>query len=403
MSHIRFRELLPLYAVILLGFLGYALTITLYIPMLIDKNFALLPPESSTALRATVSGFLLAMYPLGQFFGSPIIGTLSDHYGRKKVLILSLLACMLGFLGIALSIELHSLSLLFISSFLTGLCESNMAISQSVIADKSQNIVIKTKFIGYAYSACSLGYVIGPLLGGFAGSRLSYSAPFWITALGVLGLIIWSFYCLDDHYVPNKRVPIKFLKTIASIKSIFNQKKLYKIYLINFLVFFSVQGLYRVVPLYVEDKWAPSLHTYSLLISYVSILCFFANLLILGKLAKHVATQTLLSALLLLGGLLVIMIIVPAHFSWIWLRYGLAVIPTVMALPTCTTWLSQHVEADEQGQVLGNNQALLVLGESSSAAIGGLIAAVMVPLPIFIMGAILLIAGVMVKGLSRRA
>lgn len=84
---IRIRELMPLYAVIFLGFLGYALTITLFIPMLMDKSFALLPAGTTTSLRAMLSGLLLAMYPLGQFFGSPIIGNLSDHFGRKKVLL----------------------------------------------------------------------------------------------------------------------------------------------------------------------------------------------------------------------------------------------------------------------------------------------------------------------------
>ncbi len=397
---IRFRELLPLYAVILLGFLGYALTITLYIPMLMDKSFVLLPIESSTSVRVILSGLLLAMYPLGQFFGSPIIGNLSDYYGRKKILLLSLLGCIIGFISIALSIEFHCLSLLFISSFLTGTCESNMAISQSVIADKFQDAMLKTKFIGYAYSACSLGYVIGPLLGG-TGSELGYSWPFWITALSVLCLMVWILYSFDDQYIPNKKIPIKIFKTITAIKSIFNQPKLYKIYCINFLIFFSVQGLYRVVPLYVIDKWSPSLHIYSLLISYVSLLCVIANLFFLGKLAQRFPTQKLLSGLLLLGGLFVIMIILPTHFDWIWLIYGLAVIPTVMTLPTCTTWLSQHIESSEQGQVLGNNQALLVLGEASSAAIGGLIAALTIALPIFVMGIILLITGIIVKNLSK--
>jgi hypothetical protein len=56
--------------------------------------------------------------------------------------------------------------------------------------------------------------------------------------------------------------------------------------------------------------------------------------------------------------------------------------------------------SSQQGQALGNNQALLVLGESSSAAIGGLIAAIMIPLPIIIMGIILLITGIMVIGMK---
>ena len=144
---IKFRELLPLYAVIFLGFFGYALTITLFIPMLMDRSFLLLSTTAPVSLRASLSGLLLAVYPLGQFLGSPIIGNLSDHFGRKKVLLLSLIACLFGFVVMGVSIQLHWLALLFIASFLTGLCESNMAISQSIIADRSQDGLWKSRCV----------------------------------------------------------------------------------------------------------------------------------------------------------------------------------------------------------------------------------------------------------------
>ncbi|MCH9716976.1 MAG: MFS transporter, partial [Gammaproteobacteria bacterium] len=196
---IKFREILPLYAVIFLGFVGYALTITLFIPMLMNTTFPLVPANTSVAARASLSGFLLAMYPLGQFFGSPVIGTLSDHFGRKKVLLLSLVACLFGFIGMGLSIHFHQLLLLFISSFITGLFESNMAISQSVIADRVDDTFQKTRLIGYAYSSCSLGWVVGASLGGIGGTALGYSAPFWITAVGVLCLMSWVSYSFKEH------------------------------------------------------------------------------------------------------------------------------------------------------------------------------------------------------------
>ena len=79
MSVIRFREILPLYAVIFLGFFGYPLTIALFISMLMERHFLLLPLETSVSMRAPLSGLLLAMYPFGQFLGSPVIDYLSDH------------------------------------------------------------------------------------------------------------------------------------------------------------------------------------------------------------------------------------------------------------------------------------------------------------------------------------
>ncbi|MCF6767844.1 MFS transporter [Thiotrichales bacterium 19S11-10] len=389
-------EIIPLYAVIFLGFFGFALTVALYIPMLMDKSFAILPETSPTSLRVSISGFLLAMYPLGQFLGSPVIGKLSDHYGRKKVLMISLIACVLGFISIALSIQLHLLTLLFISSFLTGLCESNMAISQSVIAERSSSVIQKTKLIGYAFSACSLGYIMGPLAGGFGATLYSYSFPFWATAVGILLLLLWVQFSFKDHYRPHHEVKIRWVEAITAMKTIFNQRALRKFYFVNFLIFFAVQGLYRVAPIYVVDKWQPDLNTYTLLIAYVSGLCFMANLFLMGKLSKKFSTEALLIGLLIFSGIFIISIIIPNNFSWIWLTYGLAVIPTVMALTACTTWLSNQVDMKNQGQALGNNQALLVLGEAISAMIGGLIAAINISLPLIVMGTILLISSFLV-------
>jgi predicted MFS family arabinose efflux permease len=100
--------------------------------------------------------------------------------------------------------------------------------------------------------------------------------------------------------------------------------------------------------------------------------------------------------LLIFSSIFIFLIVIPQNFHWIWLTYGLAMIPTVMALTTCTTWLSSKADSSEQGQVLGNNQALLVLGEASSAAIGGLVAAINIALPIITIGGILLIASYLI-------
>lgn len=386
------RRLLPFYAVILLGFFGYALTIALFIPMLMDRSFPLLPEEASIALRTSVSGFLLAAYPLGQFLGSPVMGKSSDHYGRKKILLLSLIACVLGFSGIALSIQTHTLIFLFLSCFITGLFESNMSISQSVIADYCQDSVRKTQLIGYAFSACSLGYIIGPLVGGLSASQWGYSAPFWLTAISILGLILWVYRSVEEENKTASSTSIRILETLTTFKTVFTEKHLRKTYAVNFMIFFAVQGLYRVVPLYVEHQWSPDLKSFTSLISFVSFLCLVANAGVMGYLARQFKTKSLLGYLLLMSGVVTIVILIPKHYAWIWFTYGLMTLPTVMLLTTCTTWLSNQVSNEQQGQVLGNNQALLVLGECLSAAIGGLIAAIWVPLPIIVMAGILFMA-----------
>ena len=392
----KIGKLLPLYVVIFLSFFGYALTISLFIPMLMDKHTVFLSAQTTSSTRALLSGLLLAMYPLGQFLGAPIIGQLSDHFGRKSVLIISLILCITGFSFIGFSIHQNYVLLLFISCIFTGLCESNMAISQSIISDLTDDPTEKTKLIGYAFSACSLGYVMGPLIGGPSAHYLGYSTPFFLTSAAIILLVLWIKHSFHDHYKPAPNLKINIWQAVFALKTLFTHKRVRKIYLINFLIFFAVQGLYRVVPLYIVDTWHPTLMLYTYIIAYVSVLCLLANIFLIGPLTKYFSIKNLLALLLVSGAIFIFSIIIAPHLHWIWLTYGLAVIPTVMALTTCTTWLSNKVSADQQGQVLGNNQALLVLGEATSAAIGGAIAAISIPLPTIMMGFILLICALFI-------
>lgn len=387
---IAWKQLAPLYVVIFLGFFGYALTVALYIPLLSDPKQMMLAVTNTSSTRVMISGLLLAMYPLGQFIGSPIIGNLADHFGQKKVLLISLVLCLVGFILISLSIELHLITLLFISSFLTGLCESNMAIAQSVIAQLTHDAKLKAKLIGYAFSACSLGYISGPLVGGLTSSWGDLSFAFWLTSISLVPITLWVYQAL--HTTVNKsHQSLNIFKALSAFKTIFTHKQLASFYMINFLICFAIQGLYRVVPLYVQNTWHPSIHMFTTLIALVSLLCFLSNLFLMGPLSKRFSLKKLLMSLLMISGIFALSIVIPKHFHWIWLTFGITAIPTVMALTASTTWLSNQVDHTTQGQVLGNNQALLVLGEASSAAAGGLIAGIHPAFPIIGMAAILLL------------
>jgi DHA1 family tetracycline resistance protein-like MFS transporter len=386
---------MPLYATIFLGFFGYALTVALFIPMLLDPQSSLLSAHATQATRLSLAGLLLAMYPLGQFIGSPIIGKLSDHYGQKRILLISMATCIIGFSGIALSIHISSLILLFITCTLTGLCESNMAIAQSVIAQITHEPALKTKLIGYAFSACSLGYIAGPLIGGLSTAHMhSYSAAFWLTAILMIPLILWTTQSLLSVPRSTTQKSLSIIESFSAFKTLWTRKPLRFFYLLNFAIFFAIQGLYRVVPMYVQDTWNPNLHVFTLLISIASIACFLTSLFFMGRLASRFKTKPLLAGLLLFSALFSVAIIIPHKFHFIWITYLLAAIPTIMALTTCTTWLSDQADKHEQGQVLGNNQALLVFAEASSAAIGGAIAGAHPALPIVIMAGIFLVTGI---------
>jgi MFS family permease len=156
--------LLPLYLVIFIGFCGYSLMITLFVPMLMGtKGF--LAADATTGQRSVVLGILLAIYPLGQFLGSPVLGALSDRYGRKPVLTVSLCIAVAAYVLISLGIELGSLALIAIGCLIGGLAESNIAIAQSAISDVAGPDE-RPRLFAWIYSCCSLGYIAGPVIGG---------------------------------------------------------------------------------------------------------------------------------------------------------------------------------------------------------------------------------------------
>jgi MFS family permease len=79
----RWLRLLPLYVVIFFGFVGYSLMITIFTPMILKNDTAMIAANTPMARKTILLGVLLALYPFGQFVGSPIMGSLSDRFGRN--------------------------------------------------------------------------------------------------------------------------------------------------------------------------------------------------------------------------------------------------------------------------------------------------------------------------------
>jgi len=150
----------------LLGTAGIALPYPLLAPFFLDAgsgnalvHFAGLPPK-------ILLGILLALYPLGILVGSSFIGALSDLYGRKRVLIISLLAAALGYLLTTYAIVAENFPLFALARLLTGVCEGNIAISRA-IALELHPAIDRTRAISLLYATNYGGWLIGPLAGGY--------------------------------------------------------------------------------------------------------------------------------------------------------------------------------------------------------------------------------------------
>lgn len=210
-----FSKLLPLYVVIFFGFMGYSMMLTLFTPLFMYAQHGLVPPGSTLNDRIIILGVVLSLFPLAQFFSAPILGTFSDRYGRKPILILSLAIAPLCYALMAIALTIESLALLMLSSFIAGISQGNIAIAQSAIADIAPRSD-RTRYFGYIYLSASTSYVAGPLLGGKLSdptlvSEFSYATPFWI----VFALLVLTFF---GRYGPSKRQNWSSKRTSATKK-----------------------------------------------------------------------------------------------------------------------------------------------------------------------------------------
>ena len=144
-----FKRILPIIVIVFVDLLG----LSIIIPLL---------PLFAARFSATpfVIGILQAAYPLMQFIGAPILGRLSDRFGRKPVLIASQLGTLAGFILLGFA---NTLALLFLSRIIDGLSGANISTAQAAISD-STNEKTRTQGLGLIGAAFGMGFILGPVI-----------------------------------------------------------------------------------------------------------------------------------------------------------------------------------------------------------------------------------------------
>jgi len=399
-------SLLPLYVVIFVGFVGYSLMITVFTPMIMRSDSPLIAPASTTAYRTIFLGILLCLYPLGQFAGSPIMGSFSDRWGRKPVLLISLAVCTLCYALIAAALVMGNFSLLAVASLLAGLLEANIVTAQSAIADVASPDE-RNRFFGYIYMSASTAYVVGPLVGGkLADPNLvhwfSYATPFWaVFVLLVLTTAATAIFFSETN-PPAARRNVSFTQAFTNIGSVFTDRRLRSLYWLNFLFYLAIFGFFRCYPMYLVDEFRLGVSRISEFVAWVGVPIVIANLWLTSFLSARFGIKRLAIGSGFLTGLFMLVVVLPRPINALWVTLFLTSAMLALCLPSCATLLSTAADEASQGRVMGNNQALQVGAEALSGLIGGLLAAIVVKLSLIVFAAIAMLAAVLLKTSTRR-
>ncbi len=187
-----FKKILPIFVIVLIDLLG----LTIIIPLL---------PLYAASFRANafVIGALGAAYPIMQFIGAPLLGRLSDRYGRRPVLIISQIGTLIGFLILGVA---NSLALLFISRIVDGISGANIATAQAAITDSTTDKT-RTQGLGLIGAAFGLGFIIGPIIAfiALAATGNNYQSVAYVAAAFSLGSILLTTFMFEELLPPEKR------------------------------------------------------------------------------------------------------------------------------------------------------------------------------------------------------
>jgi len=337
--------------IVLLNSIGFSVVLPL-LPFLIGKYL----PSQQIVIGMSL---LMSVFAVCSFFAAPVLGALSDRYGRKNILLISLAGSVVGYVLFGVG---EALWILFLGRIIDGLTAGNISILFAYISDITKPKE-RTKWFGYIGAMMGIGKIGGPALGGLLGS-ISIGLPFFVTAtlLFLSGAAV--YFMLPESFPQEKRtkyLSVSSFNTFSHFKHILAFKKL-KFLLVAGILFYMALSIFQFnFTLFLKDifRWTPTF--IGGILTFVGICEITIRAVILPWLLQHLKEKPIgIAGLILLGiGLVLILISTSLHSSAI---VSLAVICIISGEglfdPTYNGVISRLVPESQQGKLQGVNQSL---------------------------------------------
>lgn len=371
------REFIVILIIVFLGFLGISIPYLIFPALFLNESYLILSDNTPLYARYVLLGITLAAYPFGQFLGSPILGSLSDDFGRKKVLVTSLFVTALSNLLTGLAIGKENLFLLIFSRLIAGIMEGNIAIARAMAADLK--VVSKHEGFGKINAVASIAYLIGPLFGGLMTDKELYSdfnlrTPFYFICLFFLGLTLLSHLVLKKRAVNKDKKTLSFLERIKIIKRLsllFSNNRLKFLMITSTCFTLAVDIFYEFGPVFLTIKWGLEPKD---LLYFNAILCLalaFGNGYLPEMTSKRFSKKSLIASAIGLFSIFIFGMILTNNYEIMLLLFGLCGLSIGLAVTLLTVKISNTVPDSIQGEVLGSQVSLRVLGDAIICLIGG--------------------------------
>jgi DHA1 family tetracycline resistance protein-like MFS transporter len=307
-----------------------------------------------------------------QFVAAPILGQLSDMFGRKKLLTLCLAVVALAQFVFGIGISIVSVPLLFIARAVAGIAAGNLSIIQAAIADVTEP-GDRAKSFGLIGAAIGIGLILGPFLSGWiASSSGSSLVPFWVAgSLGLANLVFVTRFLPETNLQPKNAESFSLLRGIEIIRAAAHDSHTRLVYMGYFLYVFGFAYLTSFFGIFLVSAMEFSVGAVGIAFAFAGICQIFAQLFLLRRLVPHHSERSILKYSMLLSSVcLGAFSFFPNKLALI-LFTALITIPHGLTLPNLTALVSKGMPAEKQGVALGISASLLALGNALAPLLAG--------------------------------
>jgi DHA1 family tetracycline resistance protein-like MFS transporter len=315
--------------------------------------------QQNTTWAAVTYGLFNAAFALLQFLFSPVVGSLSDRFGRRPLILASNLGLGLSY---ALMAWAPTLSLLFIGRAISGITGASFGTASAYIADTTP-IDKRAGAFGILGAAFGLGFILGPAIGGYLG-EYSSRLPLWVAGGFSLANAVYGFFVLPESLPSNLRTNFRWRRAnpVGALKLLRRHPDLMALAAILFLSTLSQVSLPSTVTLYAMFRYHWTPHSVGVTLALVGVAMVLVQAGVVGRVVKRFGNRATLIAGLCFGAAgLCYAGLAPSGSIFIW---GIPIIALWSIFgAACQTFMSHHVTASEQGQLQGANASLTGIAE----------------------------------------
>ena len=351
-----------LFLIVFSNLLGFGIIIPL-LPYYAE-NFGANPNEVT---------LLMASYSLMQLIFSPILGRISDIYGRKKILVLCLIGSAISYFLLYFA---TNFALVLFARSVAGLFGSTTAIANAYVTETTSS-ANRSKGMGLIGAAFGLGLVFGPVIGGYFGGgdidNINYKMPFiFAIIVAIISFVLAHFILIEPKKRNKQFISINFLDSFKDLINLFKIPALLFLITVSFLVTFSFAGFETTFALWTERamSWAPKQTGFAF--TFTALLAALVQGVFIGKLTKSFGEIKLLitSCFLMLIGLFFITLSIQNLF---YLTFSLGILGISVGLgnPSLNSLLSKNLSKNIIGASFGVIQSVGSLARILSPLVAG--------------------------------